>query len=468
MGIFTSEGEKRREAKRRRRRALREVENAVDKAKAKCAELRKSRDAKWREAADELAAGREEDAKRILAVVRDFDADIARYSAKLARLEALEREMDCIDADAAFGEASSVASRVMPGCEIPDAEIEVPARPSVEELFERLAAEPPQVRPPRPGRPAADTVREDGETRTAQWTATKPSAVRLDDVVGLEEAKKSIIDALVNPAKHPDIYKSLALKPGTGLLLYGPPGTGKTLFAKAVANELGLPFMDVRCDKLKGKYVGETEKNVAGMFAAARAMGECVLFLDECNAILSRRGDQKVCMVEQFLIELDGFAASNARIYVLMATNLPWMLDGAVTRSGRISESVHAGLPDEAARRRLFAMALEGAPLEAGVDIAALAAETEGFSGADIAAKGGVCHKAKTAAARRWVARRESKTGGAGSAGPKDSGRGAAAEDEAEKITMADLERAVRETTPIGVSAADMVKRNLEFSTRGA
>ena len=461
MPLFMSEAERRRDARRRRRRMLREVQNAVDAARLKRDEILKRRTNEWAAARAALAKGDETDARRHLESVRTDDVALMRLNARLARFEALEREMECADADAAFDEASAALSRFIKQPEANGQE-ECAPPPSMDELMGLLAKEPLQTQDeisgrPKPPAPMSPPLKEDdSQEMTARWIASKPDSVRLDDVIGLDDAKEIVIDALVNPVNHPDIYKTLRVAPGTGLLLYGPPGTGKTLFAKAVANEMNLPFMDVRCDRLKSKYVGETEKNVAEMFRAARALGRCVLFLDECNAILARRGDQKVCMVEQFLVELDGFAASDAQLFVLMATNLPWTLDSAITRSGRLSEAVYVGLPDEAARRKLIALAFKDTPLAADVDLERLVPLTDGFSGADLAAKGGLCHKAKTYAARRWVERRTA----IGDA--EDSPEW----NVVEPVTWADVEKALSETVPVSISAADIVERNRNFALK--
>ena len=461
MPLFMSAAERRRDARRRRRRSMREVQNAVDAARAKRDEVLKRRGDEWAAARASLAKGDEAGARRRLESVRTSDAALVRLDARLARFEALEREMECADADAAFDEATASLARFIKEPEDDSAAEQAPP-PTVDELLAALAKEPlPATESEASGRPKPPPVspplKEDGDAdASAKWIASKPDAVRLDDVIGLDDAKAVVMDALVNPVNHPDIYKTLKVAPGTGLLLYGPPGTGKTLFAKAVANEMDMPFMDVRCDKLKSKYVGETEKNVAEMFRAARALKRCVLFLDECNAILARRGDQKVCMVEQFLVELDGFAASDAQLFVLMATNLPWTLDSAITRSGRLSEAVYVGLPDEAARRKLISLAFKDVPLAADVDLNRLAPMTEGFSGADIAAKGGFCHKAKTFAARRWVERRAAA--GAAKDGPEWNA--------VEPVSWLDIEKALADTVPVAKSAADVVERNRNFSLK--
>jgi transitional endoplasmic reticulum ATPase len=161
-------------------------------------------------------------------------------------------------------------------------------------------------------------------------------------------------------------------------------------------------------------------------------------------------------MVEQFLVELAGFAASDAHLFVLMATNLPWTLDSAITRSGRLSESVYVGLPDEAARRKLIGLAFKDVPLAADVDLGRLAPLTEGFSGADLAAKGGLCHKAKTYAVRRWVARRSAS--GEAKDGPEWNA--------VEPVSWADVEKALSEIVPVAKSAADIVARNRNFSLK--
>jgi SpoVK/Ycf46/Vps4 family AAA+-type ATPase len=99
----------------------------------------------------------------------------------------------------------------------------------------------------------------------SKWTVSSVGDIRLDDVKGLVEAKAVVTDALINPVNHPDVYKELKVRPGTGLLLYGPPGTGKTMFAKAIANEMNTTFMHVKLNELKSKYVGDTEANISEM-----------------------------------------------------------------------------------------------------------------------------------------------------------------------------------------------------------
>lgn len=292
-----------------------------------------------------------------------------------------------------------------------------------------------------------------------KWTVTSAGDVLLDDVKGLADAKAVVMDALINPVNHPDVYKTLKVKPGTGLLLYGPPGTGKTMFAKAIANEMKTTFMHVKLNELKSKYVGETEQNIAAMFSEARSYKRCVLFLDECESMLRKRGSQKVCMVEQFLVELDGFKKGDGnQLFVLLATNRPWMLDSAITRSGRISTAVYVGLPEAETRRLIVDSALKDVPLSPDVDLDRLVELTDGFSGAEISHRengGGVCDEARKFAARRWIERR------------KDQKEGSDEWKKVEPVTWEDFERALKTVVPTSRRDADIVQRNLAFRDSG-
>lgn len=296
-------------------------------------------------------------------------------------------------------------------------------------------------------------------TSKGKWTVTSVGDIRLDDVKGLKDAKEVVADALINPVNHPDVYKELKVRPGTGLLLYGPPGTGKTMFAKAIANEMNTTFMHVKLNELKSKYVGDTEANIAEMFREARSYEKCVLFLDECESMLRKRGNQKVCMVEQFLVELDGFKKEdNHQLFVLLATNRPWMLDSAITRSGRISAAVYVGLPEKETRRLIIDSALKDVPLAPDVDLDKLADLTEGYSGAEISHKengGGVCDDARKFAARRWIERR------------KGQEKGSEEWAKVEYVTWADIEQALKSVTPTSKRDAEIIKKNLAYRDSG-
>ncbi len=283
----------------------------------------------------------------------------------------------------------------------------------------------------------------------------RQTGVTLADVKGLDGAKQAVLDALVNPVRHPDIYKVLKIKNGKGLLLYGPPGTGKTMFARAVAGELGLPFLYRKMSEMKDKYVGESEKNVSRLFEEAYSHKKCVVFLDECESILRKRGNQKICIVEQFLAELDGFATKrDSQIFVILATNRPWMIDSAVVRSGRIGLAVHVGLPDAETRRAIIEAALKEVPLAPDVSIDEIVERTEGYSGAELhhGDGGGVCDEAALRAGRRWVRRREGLTPG----DPEWK--------RVELVTKDDFDAAIKALVPVSVKDPDIVRRNRAFS----
>lgn len=330
--------------------------------------------------------------------------------------------------------------------------------------------EVPPALPPRlsfePAPPAAvqkPAVPQDALARKGAPPAPSPESgadpnqrgITLADVKGLEGAKQAVLDALVNPVRHPDIYKTLKIRNGKGLLLYGPPGTGKTMFARAVAGELGLPFIYRKMSEMKDKYVGESEKNVSGLFEEAYSHKKCVIFLDECESILRKRGNQKVCIVEQFLAELDGFATKrDSQIFVILATNRPWMIDSAVVRSGRIGLAVHVGLPDAETRRAIVEAAVKDVPLAPDVSIDDIVERTEGYSGAELHHEdgGGACDEAAMRAGRRWIKRREGLT-------PDDSEW-----NRVEPVTKADFDVAIKGLVPVSVKDPDIVRRNRAFS----
>ncbi len=279
--------------------------------------------------------------------------------------------------------------------------------------------------------------------------------LKLSDVKGLGEAKQIVMDALVNPVKHPDIYKTLKIKSGKGLLLYGPPGTGKTMFARAIAGEMGLPFIYKKISEIKDKYVGESEKGISRLFAEAYSHKQSVVFLDECEGLLRRRGNQKVNIVEAFLAELDGFSTNReSQVFILLATNRPWLIDSAVMRSGRIGTAVYVGLPDAETREAIISAALKDVPLADDVNIEEIVLLTEGYSGAELSHGdgGGVCNVAENIAGRRWIERRSQ----VGPDSPEWS--------RVEKVTRQDFLDAIKAIVPVSVKDPDIVRNNLDFS----
>lgn len=220
------------------------------------------------------------------------------------------------------------------------------------------------------------------------WDAERP-AVTLTDVAGLAEVKRHLDTAFLAPLRNPELAAAFGQKPGGSLLMYGPPGCGKTFIARAIAGDLGASFIHVTLADLLSKWIGESEKAIQSVFRNARAAAPCVIFFDEFDALGGRRtsgggGSQTMRMlVTQLLEELDGVAAANDGVYFLAATNRPWDIDPALRRPGRIDKTVLVLPPDAVARAAIVQGALEGKPAD-GVDVVAVAAATEGFSGADL------------------------------------------------------------------------------------
>ena len=209
------------------------------------------------------------------------------------------------------------------------------------------------------------------------------------DVAGIDDAKMQIRLRLIDPIRNRTLTDMYGIKPGGGVLLYGPPGTGKTMLARAVAGELGLPFYAVTAADVFGKYVGDSERNLRRIFRDARKNELSVVFMDELEAIVPKRGmdmnevSRKVVSV--LLQELDGIDQRKNPILLIGATNVPWMVDEAFLRPGRLDVRVYVGLPDAAARAHMFSTDLGQCriPCEEGLPTY-MAAKSEGYSGADI------------------------------------------------------------------------------------
>ena len=262
---------------------------------------------------------------------------------------------------------------------------------------------------------------------------------------------------MINPIKYPDIYQKLGVIPANGLLLYGPPGTGKTMFGRAIANEMNSEFVAVGLSDVRGKTSLQTVEMISNLFSKARnCVNGCVLFLDDCEELLSRPGNSKAYGVSQFLNELDGFRKTNEAggVFVLIATNRPWMIDSALLRSGRIGAAIHVGLPGAEARKQILMDALNDVSLGADVDIDKLVERTEGYSGAELFHRtngGGICNEAKKFAALRWIRRRQ---------GLDETSAEYA---KVEPVTWDDFERALKTVIPTSVRDAEIIAKNKSF-----
>ncbi len=212
--------------------------------------------------------------------------------------------------------------------------------------------------------------------------------VRWDDIGGLEEVKQELREAVEWPLKYPDAFERLGIEPPKGILLYGPPGCGKTLLAKAVATESGANFIAVKGPEILSKWVGESERAIREIFAKARQAAPCVIFFDEIDSIVPRRGfrfDSGVTdrIVNQLLTELDGIAKLEG-VVVIGATNRPDILDPALLRPGRFDRIIYVPPPDRKARLEILKIHTRKMPLADDVNLEELADMTEGYSGADL------------------------------------------------------------------------------------
>ena len=231
--------------------------------------------------------------------------------------------------------------------------------------------------------------------------------VTWEDVGGLDEVKQELKEAVEWPLKFPMVFEKLRTKPPKGILLFGPPGTGKTLLAKAVANESECNFISVKGPELLSKWVGESEKGVREIFRKARQAAPSIIFFDEVDALVPKRGTYMgsshvtESVVSQILTELDGLEELK-NVTVIGATNRPDMLDPALMRPGRMERHIYVPPPDAGSRKKIFEVYLKdaGALLTEDVRIDDLITETEHYVGADIEA---LVREAKLAAMREFI-----------------------------------------------------------------
>lgn len=231
------------------------------------------------------------------------------------------------------------------------------------------------------------------------------SSVTFNEVAGLDEAElevKEIVDFL----KNPQAFTRLGAKIPKGVILVGPPGTGKTLLARAVAGEAQVPFFSISGSAFVEMFVGVGASRVRDLFKNAKEKAPCIVFIDEIDAIGRSRSrntfftganDERESTLNQLLTEMDGFG-TNTGVIVLAATNRADMLDPALLRPGRFDRHIYLELPNLKEREAIFKVHIRSLVLDDAIDLSFLAAQTPGFSGADIA---NICNEAALIAARR-------------------------------------------------------------------
>ncbi|HEY6795513.1 MAG TPA: ATP-binding protein [Kineosporiaceae bacterium] len=365
-----------------------------------------------------IAAGRRDDAVGHCATVLVQDPGSRQARALMARaLAPVAPTSEQLEVDPATGAAGVPAS--MPGGEAPTTAGQSPSPGGAfdwvraEEQLGDVAA--PMFVEPGAGGPAA---------HQPAWDVER-STVVLADVGGMIEVKERLEMSFLAPLRSPEMRRLYGKSLRGGLLLYGPPGCGKTFIARAVAGEIGASFISVGLADILDMWIGSSERNVHELFTLARAKAPVVLFLDEIDALGHKRSQTHASAmrgtVNQLLSELDGVDGSNDGVFVLAATNQPWDVDPALRRPGRLDRTVLVRPPDAQAREAVLRTHLAHRPVE-GIDLRALAARTDGFSGADLA------HLAESAAEFAMM-------DGIRTGTPR-------------MIHMADFERALREVRP--------------------
>ncbi|MCO8244056.1 MULTISPECIES: proteasome-activating nucleotidase [unclassified Haladaptatus] len=236
------------------------------------------------------------------------------------------------------------------------------------------------------------TLDDETDVRARVMQVTKSPEVTYADIGGLEEQMNEVRETVEMPLEHPEMFEEVGIDPPSGVLLYGPPGTGKTMLAKAVANQTDATFIKMAGSELVHKFIGEGAKLVRDLFQVARDHEPAVLFIDEIDAIASKRTDSKTSgdaevqrTMMQLLSEMDGFE-DRGEIRIIAATNRFDMLDRAILRPGRFDRLIEVPNPGEEGREQIFEIHTRDMNVADDVDFEHLAEETGDASGADIKA----------------------------------------------------------------------------------
>ena len=227
-----------------------------------------------------------------------------------------------------------------------------------------------------------------GEKGKVYDSETEKIKTKFDDVAGLDEERQEMIE-IVDFLKNPKKYQDMGAKVPRGVLLCGEPGTGKTLIAKAIAGEANVPFISMSGSEFIEMFAGLGASRVRKLFEKARKVSPCIVFIDEIDAIGSRRTNASGAETEnnqtlnQLLVEMDGFETEEA-IIVLAATNRPEMLDKALLRPGRFDRQIRIGLPDLNGREAILKIHAKGKKFDDEVNLRSIAEDTAGFTGAEL------------------------------------------------------------------------------------
>merc|ERR1712072_423554 len=212
--------------------------------------------------------------------------------------------------------------------------------------------------------------------------------VGYDDIGGVKKQLQNIRELVELPLRHPQLFKSIGVKPPRGILMFGPPGSGKTLIARAVANETGAFFFLINGPEIMSKMAGEAESNLRKAFEEAEKNAPAIIFIDEIDSIAPKRdktnGEVEKRIVSQLLTLMDGMKG-RGQVVVIGATNRPNSIEGALRRFGRFDRELDIGVPDDNGRLEILRIHTKNMKLSADVKLEDLAANTHGFVGADLA-----------------------------------------------------------------------------------
>ena len=234
------------------------------------------------------------------------------------------------------------------------------------------------------------TLESEKDARAQAMEVDGSPDVTYEDIGGLEEQIREVREAVEQPLLNAEQFREIGIDPPAGVLLHGPPGTGKTMLAKAVANQTDATFIKMAGSELVQKFIGEGAKLVRDLFELASEREPAIIFIDEIDAIASKRTESKTSgdaevqrTMMQLLSEMDGFE-NRGEIRIIAATNRFDMLDRAILRPGRFDRLIEVPEPDPEGRERILEIHTRDMNLADSVDFAALTAETEGFSGAEL------------------------------------------------------------------------------------
>ncbi|WP_029104839.1 ATP-binding protein [Mycobacterium sp. 360MFTsu5.1] len=319
----------------------------------------------------------------------DLLLDDGQHAAALGHCEVLLQQSPD-DADALGRKAKALSQFGLPPVDPP---VTPPAAPP---------APPTPPAPPVPPAPPASpshepawaTTEDDDDVISASdlIDIVRPE-LTLADVAGMEDVKERLRMGFLEPMRNEELRRSFGHTLRSSMLLWGPPGCGKTFLAKSLAGELGLYFIHVGIADVLDKWLGNSERNIKNVFDEARQLRPTVLFIDELDALGHKRAQTSSyirSIVNQLLLELDGAASDNEGLLVLGATNQVWDIDPALLRPGRFDRKVLVLPPDQPARQAILAHHLRHSPTGP-LDLARIAARTDGYSGADLA---GLCRRA--------------------------------------------------------------------------